>query len=110
MSDSKELRDAAQERRRQRQDEAIPDDGERLPADLEGQLLGRAGFTRKDLYERRGPLIRQGLARLLRPGDEILEVREDHAVVRKADGSIQSFWNLAKRPSWVTPVAPGAPD
>lgn len=110
MSAGDGLRDAEEERRLQHQDEAIPPDAERLPPDLEGQLMARAGFTRQDLYERRGPLIRQGLARLLRAGDEILEVREDHAVVRKADGSIQSFWNLAKRPYWVTPAEPGSTD
>jgi hypothetical protein len=110
VSDQEDLRDAVEERRLDARDESIPDDGERLPPDLEGQLLARAGFTRKDLYERRGPLIRQGLARLLQAGDEILEVQEDHAVIRKADGSLQSFWNIAKRPAWVTPVTPETAD
>lgn len=110
MSGPGGLRDAADERRRQTRDDDIPEDGERLPPDLEGQLLARAGFTRKDLYERRGPLLRQGLVRLLRQGDQILEVLDDHAVIRKADGSIQTFWNLAKRPAWVTPVEPAPND
>jgi hypothetical protein len=63
--------------------------------------MGVAGFTRADLYDRRGPAFRWGLTRFLEPGDQVIEVHADHARIQRKDGHQQTFWNLAKLPPWL---------
>lgn len=63
---------------------------------LEDKLLNVAGFTRADLYNRRGGLSERGLVALLESTDEICEVKADHVVISTADGSKQTFWNMKK--------------
>lgn len=65
-----------------------------------------AGFERSELYERRGPAVRWGLARFLEPGDKVIEVHPDHARIQRKDGTQQTFWNLRKRPRWIRPAGP----
>lgn len=97
-----------EERRREGQETAVPEGHELLPPEVAQRLQEVAGFTAADLFERRGALTSRGLAHLLEPGDEVLEVLPDHARIRKMDGSLQTFWNLERLPAWVRAVSPPA--
>ncbi len=94
------------ERRQSDQDELIPASGERLSPELETQLMEKTGFTRAELYNRRGAITEKGLTGMLVPGDKILETHEDHAVIERPGGIIQTIWNLRKFPAWAKPVEP----
>jgi len=97
------------ERRRGEDTRGIPSN-EVLDEAMEARLMDMAGFDRNDLYERRGPVTRRGLAHLLEPDDAILAVERDHAVIRRKDGSVQTFWNLRRDPSWIRRIGGGSGD
>lgn len=95
------------EERRSGQEPRYPTSAETLGEEVAQEILEVAGFRPEDLFERRGPLTTRGLAYLLQPGDEVLEVLSDHVRIRRRDGSVQSFWNIRKLPSWVQRVSGG---
>ncbi len=94
----------AEAERRERQDEPAIPGSDRIDAATEARLMEVAGFTRAELYERRGALSRRGLVSFLEPGDKILEVAADHVRIRRKEGPVQTFWNLRRPPAWLRPI------
>lgn len=82
---------------RRSDEEAVPKlRSKKISAAHEQELLERAGFTSKELYNRRGWLDAKGLASVMEQGDHIVEVAEDHVVLSTPSGVRQTFWNLRK--------------
>lgn len=75
-------------------DTRIP--GRKLTADDESRLIQVTGFTRKQLYNRRGWHSERGVATMLEAGDTIESIDENHVVIRTAAGTVQTVYNLEK--------------
>lgn len=80
-----------------RSDESAPKmRSKKIDASQEQELLQKAGFTDKDLYNRRGWLDKKGLASIMETGDRIVEVCDDHVILETPSGVRQTFWNFRK--------------
>lgn len=75
----------------------------RISEDEEAALLA-AGFTKSQLYNRRGGLVERGLASLLEPGDAIESIEPGRVLIRTKEGSHQTFWNLNQTQDFLRPI------
>ena len=75
----------------------------RISTEEEDALLA-AGFTRGQLYNRRGGLVERGLASLLEPGDVIEAIETGKVLIRTKEGVIQTFWNLTQPQPFLRPL------
>lgn len=81
----------------------------RVDPEVERRLVETAGLTKKQIYNRRGPLWEKGLVALLDPGDTIVEVTPAGVVIRTREGTIQTCYNLDRPQPFLVPVTPTAP-
>ena len=75
-----------------------------ISPEMDKQLSEIGGFSRKQLYNRRGGPTDKGLALLLEPGDELIEVVPGRARIKTREGTVQTFYNLEQPHDFLTPV------
>lgn len=78
----------------------------KLTQEQETQLLELTGFSRPQLYNRRGWHSERGLATLLDAGDVIEEIHPTHVVIRTAEGSRQTLYNLDRETPFLKKLEP----
>lgn len=76
-----------------------------IDAQTEKQLIEVGGFTRKQLYNRRGTPSERGLVTLLEKDDQILEVLPGCVRIKSREGTVQTFYNLDSPQDFLTPVS-----
>ncbi|MBI4862328.1 MAG: hypothetical protein HY815_19025 [Candidatus Riflebacteria bacterium] len=96
------LRELAEEKRK-------ADDQKKLRSkwitdELERRLLEVGGFSRNQLYNRRGGPAERGLTSLLETGDQIVDVLPGRVVIKTREGTIQSYYNMEKAHDFLQPV------
>jgi hypothetical protein len=79
-----------------------------IDSELEKRLLEAGGFSRKQLYNRRGGHAEKGLALLLDPGDQITDVLPGQARIRTREGTLQTFYNLERSQDFLLAVPAGS--
>ncbi|TPW08464.1 MAG: hypothetical protein FD129_2436 [bacterium] len=78
----------------------------KLTQEQETQLLELTGFSRPQLYNRRGWHSERGLATLLDAGDVIEEIHSTHVIIRTAEGSRQTVYNLERETPFLKKLEP----
>jgi hypothetical protein len=76
--------------------------------DATEKRLLEAGFSRKQLYNRRGSPSDRGLASLMEPGDKIIEVLPGMCRIQTREGTIQTYYSLEQDHPFLKKVAPGS--
>lgn len=74
-----------------------------IDAQTEKKLL-EAGFTRKQLYNRRGGPGEKGLATMLEKEDRIIEVKAGQVKIKTREGTVQTFYDLDAPQDFLKPV------
>ncbi len=76
------------------EEDQIP--GRKLTRAQEAQLMEKTGFSRGQLYNRRGWHSEKGLAAMMDSDDNVVEVHETHVVIQTSSGAVQTLYNLEK--------------
>lgn len=74
-----------------------------IDAATEKQLL-EAGFTKKQLYNRRGGPGEKGLATMLDKEDRVIEVRRGQVKIKTREGTVQTFYDLDAPQEFLKPL------
>lgn len=75
-----------------------------IDAETEKKLIEVGGFTRKQLYNRRGTPAERGLGTLLEKDDQIIEILPGRVRVKTREGTIQTFYNLEAPQPFLKPI------
>lgn len=78
-----------------------------IDAETEKKLIEVGGFTRKQLYNRRGTPAERGLGTILEKDDQIIEILPGLVRVKTREGTIQTFYNLDAPQPFLKPIAGG---
>jgi hypothetical protein len=78
-----------------------------IDAETEKRLIEVGGFSRKQLYNRRGGPAERGLCTLLEKDDQIVEVLPGQVKIKTREGTIQTYYNLEAAQDFLRPDAPG---
>lgn len=81
-----------------------------IDAETEKKLTEVGGFSRKQLFNRRGTPAERGLGTLLEKDDQIIEVVPGQIKIRTREGTVQTFYNLEAPQEFLRPTEPGKPD
>lgn len=76
-----------------------------IDAQTEKKLVEVGGFTRKQLYNRRGTPADRGLGTLLEKEDQIIEVLPGQARIQTREGTVQTFYNLDMPQDFLKPLS-----
>ena len=97
----------AQEKRKAEESERLSSG--RIDPATERKLIEVSGFTRRQLYNRRGALWEKGLAAVLDSTDTVVGATEQGALIKTREGTQQTFYNLDRPQPFLAPIAPATP-
>ena len=81
-----------------------------IDAETEKKLVEVGGFSKKQLFNRRGTPAERGLGTLLEKDDQILEVLPGQVKIKTREGTVQTFYNLEAAQEFLSPADPVKPD
>ena len=81
-----------------------------IDAETEKRLIEVGGFTKKQLFNRRGTPSERGLGSLLEKDDTILEILPGQVRIKTREGTVQTFYNLDAPQAFLKPWKPGESD
>ena len=81
-----------------------------IDAETEKKLIDVGGFSKKQLFNRRGTPAERGLGTLLEKDDEIVEILPGQVRIKTREGTVQTFYDLDAPQAFLKPVEPAKQD